>query len=169
MDNPIINRLGTARQPLRGAAVIPGASAAATAHTAGSAATAAQLWPWEGAVQTAVASWLTDQGGRVISQADTASKERGTDIVAEVGSHLVHVEVKGWPSSTYADPRRAAETKRTPASVQAAQWFAGAMSTALRLRQTNPDDRVAVALPDKARYEGCTRSGSLVGPSLGGH
>jgi hypothetical protein len=106
----------------------------------------------------------------VISQADTASKERGTDIVAEVGSHLVHVEVKGWPSSTYADPRRAAETKRTPASVQAAQWFAGAMSTALRLRQTNPDDRVAVALPDKARYrrlyaERLTR-GPLFGRSL---
>lgn len=60
--------------------------------------------------------------------------------------------VAGWPSSSYADSRLAAESKRTPASVEAAQWFAGAMSTALKLRQTHPEDRVAVALPDKPRY-----------------
>lgn len=153
MDSPIMNRLIPATPP-PGNNPDVGTSGPRFAPTAAlqTEATAARSWPWEGAVQAAVVRWLTDQSGQVLSQADTASKQRGTDIVAEVASRKVHVEVKGWPSSTYADPRRAAETKRTPASVQAAQWYAGAMSTALGLRQAHPGDRVAVALPDKPRY-----------------
>ena len=64
----------------------------------------------------------------------------------------MHVEVKGWPGREYADPRRAGQTKRTQPTLQAAHWFAGAVSSALKLRESHPHDRVVVALPDFPRY-----------------
>ena len=112
----------------------------------------AQPWPWEGAVQRMVVDELAHRGAAIESQADTAARERGTDVVAVLDGRRVHVEVKGWPGREYADPRRAGETKRTQPTVQAAQWFAGALSSALKLRQAHPHDRVVVAFPDFPRY-----------------
>ena len=46
------------------------------------------------------------------------------------------MEVKGYPlSGKYANPNRAGEKKRTKASLQAAHWFAEALSTLLARRQ----------------------------------
>ncbi len=114
-------------------------------------------WPWEGAVQGLVVDRLADLGARIESQVDTARRERGTDVVAVLGGRRMHVEVKGWPSQEYADPRRAGETKRTSPTLQAAHWFAGAVSSAMKLRHAHPHDRVVVALPDIPRYRALHR------------
>lgn len=115
-------------------------------------ATSPKAWPWEGAVQEAVVRWLEAHGAEIRSQVDTAARQQGTDVVAFWQGSVLHIEVKGWPSSKYADPRRAHETKPTRPSLQASHWFAGALSSALRLRETHADDRVIMAFPDKQRY-----------------
>lgn len=109
-------------------------------------------WFWEGKVQVTVVRHLAHLGADLLRVADTASKARGTDIVAALDGKVLHIEVKGWPSSSYADPRRASEVKRTQPTVQAKHWYAMAVLSALRLRGKHPDDRVVIAFPEYARY-----------------
>ncbi|MFL6140444.1 MAG: winged helix-turn-helix domain-containing protein [Labedaea sp.] len=68
-------------------------------------------WFWEGNVQSMVVRHLASRDAALRSVADTASKARGTDVVATLDGQMLHIEVKGWPSSSYADPRRAGEVK----------------------------------------------------------
>ena len=107
---------------------------------------------WEGNVQARVCRWLLDEGWDLEQVANTATRERGTDVVARRDEQQVHVEVKGWPSPLYADPTRQAEVKRTNPTNQALHWFAGATHSCLRLREAHPGDRVAMAFPDRPRY-----------------
>lgn len=109
-------------------------------------------WFWEGNVQAVVARHLAGRGAALRSVVDTATRARGTDIVAVLDGRVLHIEVKGWPSTTYADPRRAGEVKRTQPSLQAKHWYADAVLSALRLRTKHPDDRVVIAFPDMTRY-----------------
>jgi hypothetical protein len=121
-------------------------------------------WFWEGNVQALVVRYLAVLGAVVHSVADTASKARGTDVVATVAGRRLHVEVKGWPSTMYADPRRAGEVKRTQPTVQAKHWYAEAVLSALRLRGRYAEDRVIVALPAFDRYR---RLAEETAPTLG--
>lgn len=127
-----------------GTGVRPQDRLAATAHRPD--------WFWEGNVQAAMVRHLSVQGAIIRSVADTASKTRGTDIVASLGGRVLHIEVKGWPSTTYADARRAGEVKRTQPAVQASHWFAGAVLSAVRLRGRYPGDRVLIVFPAFPRY-----------------
>ncbi len=112
----------------------------------------ARAWPWEGAVQAVFASVLRERGWEHISLADTATKAPGVDVLAHKGERRLGAEVKAWPSSGYADPRRAAEVKRTQPSTQAGHWFAQALLKALMLRDSHPDHESLVVLPDYPRY-----------------
>ncbi len=112
----------------------------------------ARAWPWEGAVQAVFASVLHAHGWALISLADTATKAPGIDVLAHKGERRLGAEAKGWPSSGYADPRRAAEVKRTQPSTQAGHWFAQALTKALMLRDSHPDHESLVVLPDYPRY-----------------
>jgi hypothetical protein len=114
--------------------------------------TADREWHWEGNVQASLARWLANEGWSLRRIADTAIKEKGTDIEAERDGVRLHVEVKGFPSKSYSDPSRAADTKPTQPSVQASHWYAGALLKVLQLRQSYPDDLVAMGLPDFPRY-----------------
>lgn len=109
-------------------------------------------WFWEGNVQASMVQHLSAQGTVVRSVADTASRARGTDIVASLHGRVIHIEVKGWPSATYADSSKAGEVKRTQLTPQATHWSAGAVLSALRLRGRNPADRVLTVFPDFRRY-----------------
>jgi hypothetical protein len=122
-------------------------------HRSVSTATHHADWFWEGNVQAIVVRHLADRGAALRSVVDTASKARGTDVVAELDGQVLHIEVKGWPSSTYADPRRAGEVKRTQPTVQAKHWFAEAVLSAVRLRARHLADRVVTVFPDMARYQ----------------
>lgn len=109
-------------------------------------------WHTEANVQAAVATALKAAGWRIVSEANTAAKERGVDVVAVLDDSTVGVEVKGYPSRSYADPARAGETKPTAPSTQAVHWFAQAVLAAMRLRSKKPEWRSVIALPDFARY-----------------
>jgi hypothetical protein len=112
----------------------------------------------EEVVQKRVVTCLVREGWDVLRVADTASRERGTDIRAERAGMLLHVEVKGYPSKSYADLQRAHEAKPTQPATQARVWFAGAVVKVLQLRQEYPDDEVALALPDVPTYRSLLRT-----------
>ena len=125
-------------------------------------------WFAEADVQAAVVSFLSGAGWRIVSTADTASKERGVDVVAEREGETIGIEVKGFPSRSYADPRRAAQKKPTSPSTQAGHWFAQAVLAAMRLRGKHPGWRSVIALPRFPRYENLLTetSGSLTAAGI---
>jgi Holliday junction resolvase-like predicted endonuclease len=111
-----------------------------------------EAWHTEAAVQAAVVAGLLGAGWTIQSQANTATKEHGIDVVAERDTVTVGIEVKGFPSRKYADVRRAGEQKRTQPSTQAGHWFAQAVLAAMRLRSRHPEYLSVIALPDFPRY-----------------
>ncbi|MCE6999825.1 helix-turn-helix domain-containing protein [Saccharothrix sp. S26] len=135
-------------RPIRNRLLEPDRPVPAEQHTG----TSTEVDRRERTVQDRVVAWLVAQRWRIVRVADTDSRERGTDIRAERDGVLLHVEVKGYPSTSYADPRRADEIKPTRPATQARQWFGGAVVKVLQLRQEHPDDEVAFAFPDVPTY-----------------
>lgn len=109
-------------------------------------------WFWEGHVQAAVVRHLAADGWRIETVADTASKATGDDVRASKDGRTLRVEVKGYPSEGYADPRRASERKRARPSNQAGHWYAQALLRVLRDLGRHPADLVAIALPEWPRF-----------------
>lgn len=143
---------------VRDAAPNPGPSSQPLYHAAP---TPLQDGFWEGDVQGAIVGYLAADGWKITRVADTASRERGIDIMAErEGRHLL-VEVKGWPSTTYARGDRAGQPKPTLPTVQAGVWFASALHSALKLREKHPDASVSLGFPDTPRYR--TLLGEIAG------
>jgi hypothetical protein len=100
-------------------------------------------WFWEGNVQEKVVDLLRHNGWTITSQANTASHERGKDIIAERDSILLWVTVKGFPE----------DNRKTPPRLQSGHWFAGAVFDVIRWRQEDPTAQIAVALPLFQRYQ----------------
>jgi hypothetical protein len=110
-----------------------------------------QEWAWEGNVQSCVVAHLAATGWSILRVADTARRERGVDIIAQRDGQRLLVEVKGWPSSTYARGERVGQPKPTQPTLQATHWFAEALTSLIR-RGGEPGSRLAIGLPDKPRY-----------------
>lgn len=127
-------------------------------------------WYWEGNVVDAIARFLVGQEWVITAKADTHSKERGVDIQAEKAGKTLLVEAKGFPSTSYRDPRRASELKPTNPNNQAQQWYSHALLKVMRLQTKHPDAIVALGLPNFPRYRVLfeeTRSGlSKLGVAL---
>lgn len=113
---------------------------------------AAGEWHTEANVQALLVTALATDGWRILSVANTATKEHGIDVIATRDGQTVGIEVKGFPSRAYADPARAGEQKRTSPSTQAVHWYAQAVLAAMRLRGKEPGWRSVIALPDFPRY-----------------
>ena len=109
-------------------------------------------WHTEANVQAALVAALAGEGWRILSVANTATKEHGIDVIASRDGLTVGVEVKGFPSRNYADPARAGEAKRTSPSTQAGHWYSQALLAAMRLRGKEPGWGSVIALPDFPRY-----------------
>ena len=109
-------------------------------------------WPWEGAVQATFIAWLQGHGWSVLSEANTATKAHGIDVVAGNGQRILGAEVKGWPSIGYADERRAGQVKRTRPTTQAGHWFSQALMKAIMLLDSHPNHESLVVVPDYPRY-----------------
>lgn len=109
-------------------------------------------WFWEGNVVEAIARFLTDDGWSIVGKADMHSKERGVDVHATRNGCTLLIEAKGYPSTSYRDPRRAGEVKPTNPSNQAQQWYSHALLKVMRLQTKHPDSLVALGFPDFPRY-----------------
>ena len=73
-------------------------------------------WHTEANVQAFLVTALVSDRWRILSVANTATKEHGIDVIAARDGQTVGVEVKGFPSRGYADPTRSGEVKRTSPS-----------------------------------------------------
>lgn len=109
-------------------------------------------WHTEANVQSSLVTVLVNAGWRILSVANTATKEHGIDVITARGDQTIGIEVKGFPSRNYADPARAGEAKRTRPSTQAAHWYSQAVLAAMRLRGKEPLWRSVIVLPDFPRY-----------------
>jgi Holliday junction resolvase-like predicted endonuclease len=109
-------------------------------------------WHTEANVQALLVSALVVDGWRILSVANTATKEHGIDVIATRDGQTVGIEVKGFPSRVYADPSRAGEKKRSAPSTQAGHWFSQAVLAAMRLRGKESAWQSVIALPDFPRY-----------------
>ncbi len=99
-------------------------------------------WFWEGNVQTQLVQYLSGQNYRIRSVADTLTKQRGIDIVAERNGEILWISVKGYPVGT----------DKTPPSTQAAHWFKQAIFDVLSYRGQDKSVSLGVGLPDYERY-----------------
>lgn len=125
-------------------------------------------WHTEANVQAALVTALAARGYRILSVANTATREHGIDVIASHEGTTVGVEVKGFPSKNYADPSRAHEQKRTSPSTQAGHWYSQAVLAAMRLRGREAKWRSVIALPDFGRYRDLysETSGSLAAAQI---
>lgn len=99
-------------------------------------------WFWEGNVQAVVVGWLKNQGCVIHSSANTATKERGKDIVGERNRLPVWLTVKGYPEGT----------AKTNPSVQAGHWFKQAVFDIIAYRGENQGAELGLVLPDFPPY-----------------
>ena len=99
-------------------------------------------WFWEGNVQAKVISYLSQQGYRILSSADTTSHQTGIDIKAIKNDVELWVSVKGYPHGTI----------KTNPSVQAAHWFKQAVFDMIEYREIDKNVQLAIAIPDFPRY-----------------
>jgi hypothetical protein len=109
-------------------------------------------WFWEGSVQATLADHLVAQGWRIVSQADTATQERGIDLEVSRDGTTLAIEVKGWPKTTYQRGPKKGQPKSTQPTLQAKHWFADAFFSLVRLHSKRPEIALAMALPDYPRY-----------------
>lgn len=109
-------------------------------------------WYWEGNVVDAIARKLEADGWTIVSKADTHSRQQGVDLHARRGNRDLLIEAKGYPSTSYRDPSRAADVKPTNPTNQARHWFSHALLKVMRLQTKYPDAIVAMAFPDFPRY-----------------
>jgi hypothetical protein len=109
-------------------------------------------WYWEGNVQATVARFLAAGGWTIESVADTASRQRGIDLVATKGDRRLAVEVKGYPGTVYARGERAGQPKPTAPTTQARHWYAQALLTAVLTGGSDEGTEIALAFPDMPRF-----------------
>jgi hypothetical protein len=109
-------------------------------------------WYWEGNVVVALARALAADGWTVRRTADTGRREQGVDLVAELGRRVLMVEVKGYPTTTYARGPKAGQPKPTLPANQARQWFSHALLECLLTRSKFPDAEIAMAFPQMETY-----------------
>lgn len=114
-------------------------------------------WHTEACVQAAVVRHLVVEGWTIRSVADTASRERGVDILADRGADTIAIEVKGYPGRSYADPARAGEIKPTHPATQARHWYAQAILASMLTRSRRSGASAAIALPDFPSYRALHR------------
>ncbi len=109
-------------------------------------------WFWEGSIQGALVEHLLTEGWTIDAAADTASRQRGIDVLASKDDRRLAVEVKGFPSTRYARGKKAGLPKPTAPALQARHWFAGALLTAIVTRSKFEKVELALAFPDVARF-----------------
>jgi hypothetical protein len=95
-------------------------------------------WFWEGNVQKRIVEYLRSNGWTVLSEANTAAREAGKDIVArDVEGRTIWITVKGFPEKSK--------------NVQARHWFAGALLDLALYADQDKGVLLAIGLPSGFR------------------
>lgn len=80
-------------------------------------------WYWEGNVVSAVVTQLQSDAWTINATANTATRQKGADIMAVREGDVLVVEVKGYPSAVYEGGERAGQPKPTNPATQARHWL----------------------------------------------
>ena len=106
-------------------------------------------WYWEGHVQGLLVAYLARTGWSIRRVADTAAREHGHDIDAVKGDERLLIEVKGYPTSTYARGSRQGEVRAAGSpGAQARTYFSNALLSGCLMRAENAEPR-ALRLPSR--------------------
>lgn len=97
-------------------------------------------WHWEGNVQAALVAHLSALGWRVVSTANTATKEAGVDVKA------VDPDGSEWWITVKGYPERKPGKRANPAN-QARHWFSHALFDVVCYRTERSDINIGVAVP----------------------
>lgn len=110
-------------------------------------------WFWEGNVQKKIIEYMKNsEGFEILESADTLSKARGPDILAEKNGIKRIVSVKGYPSDKYVDGDKVGLKKRTNPTIQAKNWFAEAIFDLIRAKSADEKIEIALGFPRYERY-----------------
>lgn len=109
-------------------------------------------WHTEENVQRLLVDRLRSTGWTIIRTANTATGEHGVDVVAERHGATIGIEVKGYPSKTYARGPNKGLPKPTSPTNQAGHWFSHAILAAMKLRVAQPSWLSVMAFPDFPKY-----------------
>jgi hypothetical protein len=104
-------------------------------------------WFCEQNVVASVVIYLKRDGWIIKSIADTESRARGADILAQKDGRTLIVEVKGYPSTVYARGPKKGKDKPTKPGVQARHWYSHLLLDALLRQSEHPSAEIAIALP----------------------
>jgi hypothetical protein len=100
-------------------------------------------WFWEGHVQSAVVDHLQNLGYQIRSVANTATKERGKDVIAvDPSGQTFWISAKGYPVGTV----------KTNPRTQARHWFAHALFDLILWHGEDATVALGLALPQKETY-----------------
>jgi hypothetical protein len=100
-----------------------------------------------------VVSYLAKTGWSIRRVADTASSEHGHDVDAVKGDERVLIEVKGYPTSTFARGSRQGQVRAAGSlGAQARTYFSNALLSGCVMRAENADSRVVIAFPAMETY-----------------
>jgi hypothetical protein len=110
-------------------------------------------WFWEGNVQKKIAAYMENyEGFEILETADTMTKARGPDILAEKTGIKRIVSVKGFPSDKYVDGNNRGYKKRTNPNTQAKHWFSEAILDLIRKKSADQNIEIALGFPRFPRY-----------------
>lgn len=125
-------------------------------------------WHTEENTQRLLVEWLRAQGWTIVRTANTATREHGVDVIAELGGERLGVEVKGYPSRVYAAGPKKGQPKPTAPANQAPKWFSHALVPAMKLRTREPASRSVMCFPDFPVYRKLwtETASSLVGAGI---
>ncbi len=100
-------------------------------------------WFWEGHVQSVVVDHLQSRGYQIRSVANTATRERGKDVIAVAPSgQTLWISAKGYPVGT----------AKTNPRTQARHWFAHALFDLILWHGEDVTIALGLALPQKETY-----------------
>ena len=100
-------------------------------------------WFWEGNVQARVVEHITRLGYKIAFTADTASKQKGKDIIANSPSgKTLWTSAKGYPAGTV----------KTSPRTQARHWFSHAVFDLVIWHSEDASAELALAFPNQVTY-----------------
>ncbi len=128
-------------------------------------------WYLEKNVQHTIAALLRTSGWSVRT-ADTDHHQHGIDILARKDPIALAIEVKGYPSATFASGPYKGEVKsnhsgHTNRNLQATHYFSDVLVEVIKRKTQHPTFHIAIALPDFAVYHSSVKATWWAFTSLG--